>query len=96
MPEKKTLFLVAGSLMLLLALTVGVARIDLGPFNLWVALLIAIIKAVLVILFFMEIHYSGQTTRLIAGAGILWLGLLIAGTLLDVVTRHAILLPMGG
>jgi cytochrome c oxidase subunit 4 len=95
-PSRAVLFRIAGALMLLLALTVGLSFVDLGRFNLIAALAIATLKAVLVILFFMEVRYSGRATQLIAGAGLLWLALLIVGTMLDVITRHPILLPMGG
>lgn len=39
----------------LTALTIGIARIDMGIFNIWIAILIASVKASLVLLFFMHL-----------------------------------------
>ena len=75
------------ALMLLLALTWGIGYIDLGPFNLVVALAIAITKAMLVILFFMHIKGSSRLLHLAAAAGVMWLAILIALTLSDYFTR---------
>ena len=88
---RKVYFAVAAALMILLVLTYAAARIDLGPFNIVVALAIAFTKAVLVVLFFMEVRWSSKLTWLIAGAGLLWLAFLIGGTLDDFMTRaHAL------
>src|SRR5262249_21197600 len=64
----------------LTALTTGVAYVDLGVFNAVVALLIAAAKALLVALFFMHLVHMKHRTQLVAGAGILWLTILIALT----------------
>ena len=87
----KVYFAVAAALMVLLVLTYAVAQVDLGPFNIVVALAIAFTKAILVVLFFMEIKWSSRLTWLIAGAGLLWLVLLVGGTLDDFLTRAHIL-----
>jgi cytochrome c oxidase subunit 4 len=66
---KGTYYLIFGALMVLTAVTIGVAFIDLGILNFPVALAIAIFKATLVILFFMHVKYSSKLTQLIvAGA----------------------------
>jgi cytochrome c oxidase subunit 4 len=88
---RKVYFGVAAALMVLLVLTYAVAQVDLGPFNIVVALVIAFTKAILVVLFFMEIKWSSRLTWLIAGAGVLWLILLVGGTLDDFLTRAHIL-----
>jgi len=88
---RKVYFAVAAALMVLLVLTYAVAQLDLGPFNIVVALAIAFTKAILVVLFFMEIRWSSRLTWLIAGAGVLWLILLVGGTLDDFLTRAHIL-----
>jgi cytochrome c oxidase subunit 4 len=67
--------------------TTGVAYVDLGRFNTVVALLIAVTKATLVVLFFMHIKYSHGLTKIIVIAGLFWLVLLIAGTMGDYVSR---------
>ena len=43
-------------------LTYYIAKIDLGIWNPVVALTIAVIKAVLVVLFFMHVYYSNKLT----------------------------------
>ncbi|RMD85885.1 MAG: hypothetical protein D6813_15635, partial [Calditrichaeota bacterium] len=69
------------------ALTVWVAFFDLGFLNNVVALTIAVIKATLVVLFFMHVKYSSRLTRVFAIAGIFWLIILLSYTLSDVMTR---------
>ena len=51
----------------------AVAFVDLGPFNTVVALLIAVIKASLVVLFFMGVRYNTPLTRVVAVSGFVWL-----------------------
>jgi cytochrome c oxidase subunit 4 len=76
------------ALLALTALTTGVAFINLGGVgNVAVALAIAITKAVLVALYFMHLRYSTRLTVLFAGAGIFWLGILVALTLSDYISR---------
>lgn len=68
-------------LLALLVTTVGVSRLSLGPWNVVVAILIAVIKALFVILFFMHVRRSSRITWVFAGAAFLWLSLLIGLTL---------------
>jgi cytochrome c oxidase subunit 4 len=79
--------IVFGALMVLTAITVTAALIDLGPFNTVVALTIACTKMVLVILFFMHVRYSSRLTWATVGAGFFFLGLLLLMTLSDYLTR---------
>ena len=76
-----------GSLLLLLALTVSANFINLGPFNVAVALAISVAKAALIILFFMEVRYSPPMVWLFATAGFVWLLLLLIFTQSDYQTR---------
>ena len=69
------------------AATVWVASTDLGPLNIVVALAIAIVKATLVVLFFMHLKYSEKLTWVFAGASIFWLVLLVGITMADYFTR---------
>lgn len=74
-------------LLLLTATTAGVSYIELGVFNAVVALAIAVLKAMLVVLFFMHLKYSSKLTKLTAISGIfIFLGL-ISMTLADYITR---------
>jgi cytochrome c oxidase subunit 4 len=75
------------ALMVLTAATVIVANFDLGWANDVVALTIAVIKALLVLIFFMHLRYSTRATVLTAVAGFFWLGILIVLTLNDYMTR---------
>lgn len=80
-------FRTCAALLALLALTWGVAYIDLGSFNLIVALAIAFTKAIVIALFFMHIKGSNRLLHLAALAGLMWLAILIALTLSDYFTR---------
>jgi len=86
--EPKVYGKVFATLLLLLGLTWGIGYIDLGPFNLIVALTIAIAKALLVVMFFMHIKGSNRLLHLAAGAGLLWLLILLALTFADYTTRQ--------
>jgi cytochrome c oxidase subunit IV len=78
---------VLAALLGLTLLTVGIAFLDLGPLNTIIALVIAIAKALLVILFFMHLRYSSGLTWIVVGAGVFWLLLLISITVSDYLTR---------
>ena len=85
-----TIFL---ALMAFTALTVAAAFTDLGPFNLAVALGIATIKATLVVLYFMHVRYNPKLIWLALGLAISWLGVLVAVTLSDYISRGWIPFP---
>ncbi len=75
------------ALIVLTATTTTIASIDLGPWNTVVALGIAVIKATLVVLFFMHVKYSPRLTSTVILGGLFWLIILLALTLSDFVTR---------
>jgi cytochrome c oxidase subunit 4 len=75
------------ALMLLLALTWCIGYVDLGMFNVIIALGIAIIKVLLVALFFMHIKGSSPLLRLAATVGVIWLLIMLSLTLSDYFTR---------
>lgn len=80
-----------GVLLVLTLATAGVAFIDLGgASNSVVALTIAIIKALLVVLFFMHVRHSSRLTWVFASAGLFWLLILLSLTISDVLTRETI------
>jgi len=91
----KTYLGVFAALAALTALTTAVAYVDLGFFNVIVALTIAVSKALLVVLFFMHLARSRRRTQVVAGAGILWLLILITFTLSDALTRGWVPQPAG-
>ncbi len=84
---KKTYYLVGAALMVLLALTVGVALVPLGPFNVLVALAIAVTKALIVVLYFMHVKYNTRLTWVFASGGVLWLLIMIILTMGDFIAR---------
>jgi cytochrome c oxidase subunit IV len=94
--SRKVYFLVFGALMVLTVVTWLVAQVDLGWANDVVALTIAVVKALLVLLFFMHVRYSTRMTILTATAGFFWLAILIGLTLSDYLTRGSSLLPVMG
>jgi cytochrome c oxidase subunit 4 len=83
----KSYILVFLALMVLTAVTVGVAFVDLGMFSDIVALTIAVTKAILVVLIFMHVAHSSRMTKLSIVAGFLWLAILIGLTLTDYFSR---------
>jgi cytochrome c oxidase subunit IV len=92
-PSVGTYILVFVALLLLAALTTGVAYINLGAFNTVVALAIAVIKMSLVGLVFMHLWYSRGLTRIVVLAGFFWLALMVSFTLADVFSRSWIKPP---
>jgi cytochrome c oxidase subunit 4 len=77
----------------LLALTIGAAYIDLGRWNVLVALMIAAIKATLIVLFFMHVKYSHRLTWVFSIAGLLWFAILVVLTFTDYDTRGWLDIP---
>jgi cytochrome c oxidase subunit 4 len=84
---------VYAALLALTTTTVAAAYVDLGPMNNVVAVGIAGLKALLVVLYFMHVRWSGRLIPLVAFAGFLWLIYLIAGTLADYLTRGMLGVP---
>lgn len=85
--SKSLYFVIFLALALLTGLTVGVTYVDLGPFNLVVAMGIAVVKAALVVLFFMHLYWSERLTHVTAVSGIVFLFILFAFTLSDYFSR---------
>ena len=92
-PSVGTYTIVFVALLILAALTTGIAYIDLGPFNTVVALAIAVLKMCLVGLFFMHLWYSRGLNRIVVLAAFFWLALMVSFTLADFFTRSWISLP---
>jgi cytochrome c oxidase subunit 4 len=75
------------ALMALMVATVIFAYMDLGVFNNVVAMVIAISKTVLIMLFFMHLRYSSRLTQIFGIIGFVFLVILVAFTLSDYFTR---------
>ncbi len=72
----------------LLAATIFCAYLPLGEIKLWISLTIAVAKALLVAIIFMELSKDGAVTRLAAVAGLLFLAVLILLVIAEGATRQ--------
>lgn len=86
-PTPRIYVLVFAALIVLTITTVGLSYADLGEWHAPVGLVIAAAKALLVVLFFMHVLYSSRLTWVFALSGLFWLGILLALTLSDFLTR---------
>src|SRR5215510_15874845 len=84
---KRIYYTIFGILMLCTYLTVQIAFFDLGPLNTIAALGIAVFKATIVVLYFMHVKYSTRLTWLVVLGSLFWLGILLAITMSDYLTR---------
>jgi cytochrome c oxidase subunit 4 len=83
-----TYLVVFAALMVLLIITVAVAFfVHAGDLNLIIALVIATIKAALVVLYFMHVKYASRLTKIFVCAAFLWLAILFALTFADYLSR---------
>jgi cytochrome c oxidase subunit 4 len=77
------------ALLCLTVITAAVSFVDLGRFNTVIALVIATVKALLVVLFFMHVKYTSERlTKIVIVSAIFWLFLLLALSMADYGTRH--------
>ena len=83
--SKKVLFGTWGTLMVLTIVTVTASKVDFGAaeLNLLIAMVIAIIKATLVCLFFMHLKFDKLFHSLLVVGAIVTAGLFVGYTLLD-------------
>lgn len=85
--QPRVYYLIFLSLMALTGITVAVAFVDLKVMNSVVALSIAVLKATLVVLFFMHVKYATRLTWVVAASGVVWLAIMVALTLSDYLSR---------
>jgi cytochrome c oxidase subunit 4 len=72
-PATKVYYIVFLLLLVLLAVTVGAAEVDLGRLNFPLAVTIATTKAALILLFFMHLRYSPPLVWLVSGGSLFFL-----------------------
>jgi cytochrome c oxidase subunit 4 len=84
---KRVYYVIFAILMLCTYLTVQIAFFDLGPLNTIAALVIAVFKATLVVLFFMHVRYGTRLTGAVVLSSLLFLAILLALTMGDYLTR---------
>ncbi|HZL33792.1 MAG TPA: cytochrome C oxidase subunit IV family protein [Tepidisphaeraceae bacterium] len=80
------------ALMILLIITVVTAFINLDAlgsgWNTIIAVTIAVLKGLLILLFFMHVRYASRLTVVFAAAGFVWLGIMLTLTMSDYLTRN--------
>ena len=79
----KVYYVVFGALIFLTVSTVITASLDLGGFNVPLALSIAAVKATLVVMFFMALKYDSRVNVLVFSVGLLFVLIFLGFTLLD-------------
>ena len=75
------------TLLVLTVLTVSVAQMDFGMFNALIAMVIATVKAVLVLLFFMHLKYDNKLFFVIFLTGVFFLLIIFLFCEFDIATR---------
>lgn len=81
-------YLTIGTILIVLTgVTVWIAQIDFGSYNLLIAMIIAAVKASLVALFFMHLKYDSKLYLLIFIASIFFLAVFIIITMFDTLRR---------
>lgn len=83
----KALAFVLAMLLVLTGVTVAVSYVDMGFFNVPIALLIASIKATVVLLFFMHLKYEGMVIVVSFTSTVIFLCIMISFTFWDVAFR---------
>ena len=84
---KSLYYSIFGALMVLTAVTVFAAYVNLGNLNAPVALAIATFKATLVVLFFMHVRYSSRLTKLVVATSLFFLVILLGEMMMDYASR---------
>ena len=84
---KRVYYTIFAILLFCTYLTVQLAFLDLGALNTVAALAIAVFKSALVVLFFMHAKYSPRLTWAVVLGSLFWLGILLALTMSDYMTR---------
>jgi cytochrome c oxidase subunit IV len=92
----KILAAVFAALVVLTALTVAAAGVDLGSLNIYVALTIAGIKATLVVLFFMHLRYDRPFNLVVFLGCLLFVVIFISLVLKDTQAYHPSVIPGEG
>jgi cytochrome c oxidase subunit IV len=89
----KTYVAVFGGLLVFTMATVFVAKYDLGFLNTFVALTIAVMKATLVVWFFMGVRYNTPLTKVVVVSGFVWILILFGLGMSDYLTRDWLGVP---
>jgi cytochrome c oxidase subunit 4 len=86
--SQKTYWTIYVALLVLLVATVLASELPISRnAHLFVAMTIAVVKAVLIMLFFMHVYYSAPLTWITATGSLLWVALLLGFLLADYWSR---------
>jgi len=97
--EPYVYYRVFGILFLLFFATIAVAFFDLSkmtnwpPANIVIALIIAFVKAAVIVLYFMHVKYASRLTQIFVVSGMLWLIIMFTFTFADYFSRDWIPQP---
>lgn len=80
-------------LLVMTGVNIGLAFVDLRGFNTLVGLLIAAAAVLVMGTYFMHLRWSAAMTRLVGLAAVMWLSILLAGVLDDLLTRGWLPVP---
>jgi cytochrome c oxidase subunit 4 len=83
----KVYFGVAAALLAFTVITVVVAQFHFGEFNLLIAMVVAVIKATLVALYFMHLRYDNRIYAVVFVGSLMFLAVFITFTMLDTLRR---------
>jgi cytochrome c oxidase subunit 4 len=89
----RTNLIIFGILMGLLVLTIVMSYAPLGPLHFATAMVIAVVKAVLIVLYFMHVKFSRRLVWVFSTAAFVWLGIMMVLTLNDYLTRGWLTTP---
>lgn len=80
----KVLLNVFFALVLMTILTVAATQFPTGSFEIWISMAIATLKASLVVAYFMHVRYDNPMYAMLFAAGLLFMALFVAFTMMDV------------
>ena len=83
-----TCYAVFGFLMVALLVTVGASMVNLGKWNIPIALAIAFAKAAAIVMIFMHVKFSSRLVQIFACTGIIFVGVMFLLTFNDYGTRE--------
>jgi cytochrome c oxidase subunit 4 len=86
-PSSRRFLFTVAALLGLLALTIGFAYVDVGPFNTIAALTISVAKATLIVIFFMGIRGRSPLIWVALGTGFFFLAIMFVLSMSDFLTR---------
>jgi cytochrome c oxidase subunit 4 len=89
----KLLVAVWAALAVLTYVTVAATGIDLGSFNLWLAMIIATVKASLVALYFMHLRWERPFNTIVFVGSLVFVMLFVGFTLMDTLEYQPELIP---